>query len=162
MAGLPVRLTTEPDGSVALASPYDAELVARLKRDIPYNGRSWEPSRKQWLISPLYETDLLRCLNDYGCSILDARAVAATTPVRVVHADDPYKDMPADLRQALQTLYLSPEAPLLVAEASHRALARVYHPDNKNYGDQTIFLAVQAAIEVVRRYLDNDGDDIPF
>lgn len=141
-----VRITIEPDGRLCLESPYDPGLVAVLKGDIAYGLREWHPGRKRWLISTLAEATLLRSLQAYGCQIDDARQGAAL-------AADPYALMPDDLRQAFQRLYLAPDAPLLVAEVSYKALARVYHPDNQVYGNLDTMEALNDAIATVRRYL---------
>jgi hypothetical protein len=152
-----VRLTTEPDGSICMESPYDAGLVERLKVSIPYDGRSWDPSRKRWLISMLYEPDLLDLLQQVGADVKDDRMAAAAVST--------IPPMPADLQAAFDALFLAYTAPLCVAVAAYRALSKYWHPDKG--GRPEDFHAVSDAIRVIRRYLDpqpgdTDDDSIPF
>ena len=152
-----VRLTTDPDGSLCMESPYDASFVERLKLTIPYDGRTWDPSRKRWLISMLYEADLLHLLQQAGADIKDDRVHAG--PVTAV------PPMPADLKAAFDALFVAYTAPLCVAVAAYRALSKYWHPDKG--GRPEDFHAVSDAIRVIRRYLDPqpgepDDDSIPF
>jgi len=47
------RVTIQ-NGSLALQSSYDPDLVADLKTQIPYTGRRWDRDSKLWLIDPRY------------------------------------------------------------------------------------------------------------
>ena len=161
-----VRLTTEALGDTALESPYDADFVDGLKQAIPYGGRKWDSQRKRWLISVLYEDTLLEFLAQQGCEIRDDRDNPGTTPPTTLA---PVTPMPADLKEAFDTLFLAYTAPLCVAEASYRALAKYWHPDRVGKPEQ--FHGVNDAIDIVRKYLDprpeghygdDPDDEIPF
>jgi hypothetical protein len=155
---LRARLTTDPDGRICVESPYDAGFVEALKRGIDYGGREWVPDRKRWLISVLYEPELLDILQTAGAQVTDDRA-PATPPTAVM----PQGPMPVELREAFETLYLAYTASLYVAEAVFRALAKVLHPDTG--GNAEDFQRINWAITVIRRYLDpkpEDDTDVPF
>lgn len=144
-----IRLTTEPDGRICVESPYDPGFVAAFKAAIPWDGREWVASRKRWLLSPIYFLELEALCTQYGAQILDERT---GTMQHVLAGPDPYALMPADLRTAFTCLYLAPNAPICVAEASYRALSRVYHPDNTETGNTTYMGEVNDAISTIRRY----------
>lgn len=144
-----IRLTTEPDQRVCLESPYDPGFVDLIKDAVPREGREWVPGRKRWLLSPLYIDVFLDLLYDHwpGIQVLDERE---HDPSQAVVS--PYASMPEDLRAGFAYLYLAPNAPLLVAEASYRALSRYFHPDLPT-GDQDIMEKLNDAIITIRRYL---------
>jgi hypothetical protein len=152
-----VRLSDGPDGGVYLESPYrDWEPVREdFKRAIPFDGRSWDGDLKKWLIRAFYVTDVLTFLTQHGAQVQDDRQPVAELAPRA--------PMPDDLRAAFVLLHLAPNAPLCVAEASYKALAKYYHPDMGGSAEQ--FHLVSDAIRVVRRYLnpqEDPDDDIPF
>ena len=155
-----VRLTTEPDDRICLESPFDAGLVAQLKGDIPYGGREWDGARKRWLISLLYVNDLLRILQSVHAEIQDDREGMRPDVMHI-------PPMPTDLREAFDALFLAYTAPLCVADASYKALAKYWHPDRG--GASADFQRVNDAIQVIRAYLDpkpqehsNNDDGLPF
>ena len=145
-----VRLTSEPDGSTCLESPYDRTFVDGLKFAVDYGGRQWDASRKRWIISALYTDILLNFLRSYQAHVQDDRE--GQGPVVAV------PPMPDDLRQAFDALYLAYAAPLCVAEASYRALVKYVHPDVGGVADK--FHKISGAIAVVRRYLDPEPEDL--
>ena len=148
-----VRLTLEADGATCLESPYDRSFVDGLKAAIDYGGRSWDPSRKKWLISALYAEELCEFLQQVGAQVQDDR-----WPVGVLM---PPPAMPEDLRQAFETLHLAYTAPLGVAEAVYRFWAKQTHTDVG--GTVEHFHLVNDAIQVIRKHLDpKSDDDIPF
>ena len=150
-----VRLTTEPDGNVCLESPYDRAFVDGLKAAIEYDGRSWVPERKRWVIRALYIDTLLAYLQQSTTSIQDDREHGNLLPVPPV---------PEDLRAAFDTLYLTYTAPLGIAEVAYKFLAR--HSDHADVGGTLSFHALNDAIATIRRYLDpqeeDNNDAIPF
>lgn len=149
-----VRLTLDPDGSVCLESPYDAGFVAGLKAAIDYGGRQWAPDRKRWLISALYSEELLQFLQYVGAQVQDDRHEAGALA--------PLPPMPPELRDAYDVLFLAYTAPLCVAEASFRALAKYWHPDKG--GDPAQFQHINNAMAIIRQHLDPKApdDDLPF
>jgi len=152
-----VRLTDAPDGAVYLESSYRdwQPVIDAFKRVIPFDGRTWDGEMKKWVIRALYVSELLTFLSQHGAQVQDDRQ-----PVQEIL---PRAPMPDDLRAAFVILHLAPSAPLCVAEASYKALARYYHPDVG--GRPEDFHAVGDAIRVVRHYLnpqEDPDDDIPF
>lgn len=157
-----VRLTTEPDGRTCLESPYDRAFVDDLKQIILWDGRSWEPGRKRWLLSALYVEDLLDYCQRKQVQVLDEREGMQGESCQ---ASPP--PMPDDLRQAFDVLYLAYTAPIVVAEASYKALAKIFHSDRPDYGDAEKIVELNHAIATIRRYLvppvvSYTDDDIPF
>lgn len=152
-----VRLTDGPDGAVVLEAPYrDWEPVREtFKLAVPWDGRKWDGSAKQWIISALYTADLLAFLAQHHARIQDDR--------HPLEAAEPRAPMPDELREAFASLHLASSAPLCVAEASYRALAKYYHPDVG--GSAELFTGVSTAIAVVRHYLnpqESHDDALPF
>jgi hypothetical protein len=152
-----VRLTDATDGAVYLECPYREWNPVReaFKATIPYDGRAWDEGVKKWLIRALYVAELLTFLAQHGAQVQDDRQPAQTLEVRA--------PMPDDLRAAFAMLHLASTAPLCVAEASYKALARYYHPDVG--GTAESFHAVNDAIRVIRHYLnpqEEPHDDLPF
>lgn len=141
-----VRLTGEPDGAIALQASYrDWEpVLTRFKLDIPYDGRSWDATRKRWIVSALYTADLLAFLQQVGAQILDDRPMPVM-PGTTIPA------MPDDLKAAFDTLHVQYDAPLGVCEATYKFYAKHYHPDH--HGDPEDFVAINDAITVIRHYL---------
>ena len=142
-----IRLTDAADGRIAMESPYDANFLAQFKAAITWGGRAWDAASKRWLLSPLAVGELEDLCQREGITIIDARAVTA-----VMARDNPYALMPEDLKAGFATLYLAPNAPLCVAEASYKALAKVFHPDME-VGDERIMGDINNAIITIRRYL---------
>jgi len=143
-----IRLTDAKDGYAHMESPYDAAFVAQFKAAIPWAGRTWDTSSKRWLLTPLAIEALQDFCEQEGITIVDARAATELTA-----RENPYALMPEDLKAGFATLYLAPNAPLCVAEASYKALARVFHPDNTHAGDAGIMGDINNAISTIRRYL---------
>jgi hypothetical protein len=138
-----------------MESPYNPALIQEFKAAIPWDGRTWEGSRKRWLVSALYVTDLLTMLHGLGAQVADDRAEA--------HAPVAIPAMPEDLAQAFATLHLAPTAPLGAADAVFKFWVKQVHPDIG--GDPALFRAANDAIQTIRRYLDpqeEEDDDIPF
>jgi hypothetical protein len=152
-----VRLTDGPDGGVFLEATYrDWEPVREaFKLAIPFGGRSWDATAKKWAIRALYVADLLTFLAQHGAYVQDDR--------HPVESGSVLPPMPDDLRRAYTALHLAATAPLCVAEASYKALAKYYHPDMGGRAED--FHAVNDAIKTVRWYLDKEehfDDPIPF
>jgi hypothetical protein len=40
------------DGTISFQSPYNAGLVAALKKAIPYSDRRWDRDQKLWFVAP--------------------------------------------------------------------------------------------------------------
>jgi hypothetical protein len=115
------------------------------------------PDRKRWLISVLYETDVLAILRATGAQVTDDRAPVAPPAAGAMAVSPP---MPADLRSAFDVLHLQYTAPLCVAVASYKALSKNMHPDRG--GEPEEFHRINDAIEIIRHYLVDQDSDIPF
>lgn len=152
------RLTSDPDGQLVLESPYDPGFVGSLKDAVPHGYRVWDTQRKRWLLSPLYLDELRKVCGTYHLQLIDDRPEAKMETALTI---SPYANMPDDLRDAFTCLTLAPAAPLCVAEAAYKALAKVFHPDNRATGDHETAARLVAAIETIRGYFAPQ-DDIPF
>jgi hypothetical protein len=162
-----VRLTSadpaDPQGAggVWLESPYDAVFVQELKAAIPYHGRQWDSAHKRWGITSLYLDTLMAFLTHWGVEIRDDRSAQDQLAQALI------PPMPADLKDAFDSLFLAYTAPLCVAEGAYRALSKYWHPDRSG-GHLEDFHRVNDAIETIRTYLDPQAeasygrqDDIP-
>ena len=150
--GFPVRLTLEPDDRICVESGFQEAFVAHLKHAIPWTGREWVGARKRWLISPLYETELLAFLLCGQARVQDDRQRHAPAPLVPT-------DYPPDFVAACATLYVALEAPHVVAEASWKALSRLFHPDNQQWGDHEKSVALNAAWGVFKSYVTPPGKE---
>src|SRR5262245_32128255 len=113
-----VIVTVGDDERLILRSPYDPALVEALKEAIPRAYREWDAGAKVWRIDADWGDVVLQALTDIGVSVVDKRpAVPSSTIVA------------GALREACQRLCILPEAPVEVAEAAYKALARLHHPD---------------------------------
>lgn len=148
-----VRLSDEPDGRVCVQFPYDPDFIRVFKDTVSYGERSWEPARKSWLLTSFGVEDLMTLCATHSVQVNDQRQMVPT--------GDPYASMPTELRTSFACLYLAPAAPLCVAEASHKALAKVFHPDMPD-GDTAIMERINDAIACIRQYFTTDEDSIPF
>src|SRR5215470_18225855 len=162
---LTVQLTTEPNGAICLASPYDRDFVEGLKLAIPYKSRAWDASRKRWTITPECEPELFDFCEQMQVKVLDHRnGGQAVRPADSQAPTVAIPPMPDDLRQAFDGLHLQYTAPLCVANAAYKALSGFYHPDHG--GNPEDFHRVADAITTIRSYLDpkpeETDSDIPF
>src|SRR5262245_40962199 len=106
------------DDRLALKSPFNPELVAALKDAIPYSYREWDAASKVRRIDPDWADVVLQALGAIGVNVVDKRP-PVTPPTAVAPA----------LHEACRRLCIVPEAPVEVAEAAYKALARLHHPD---------------------------------
>lgn len=155
-----VRLSTSEGGDIWLTSPYDPVFVDALKRELPYGARMWDQQQKKWLVLNLYADDLMQFLRGWGAQVHDEREAGDPAPLPA---------MPPELKAAYDVLFIQYEAPLCVALAAHRALAKYFHPDTG--GNPEDFHRIGDAITVIRKYLDPKPEttdarehdtDIPF
>lgn len=52
-------------GTVLAVFPYNAELIERLKAEIPAYARGWVPHRKGWRISSEFWDDASRIIEEF-------------------------------------------------------------------------------------------------
>ena len=150
---LTIHLSMDVDGRIALRSPYNARFVEQLKAAIAWDCREWDGQRKCWLLSPLALDPLLVLCAREQIGVKDDRSQPGGESAEAL---SPYALMPEDLRASFVTLYLAPNAPLCVAEASFRALAKVFHPDFF-VGEEEVMQRLNAAIHIIRGYLGLPG-----
>jgi len=156
-----ITLTRAPGGQILLASPYDRDFVEAFKQAIPYASRAWNSTQRRWVIDETASDSLRKfCLAWPGATVQDLTEPSC----QPLSNEGPDLVMPADLAEAMATLYLSPQAPIVVAEASYKALAKIFHSDIPTYGDTEKMQALNTAIATIRQYLLGSvpEDDIPF
>lgn len=54
-----------PDGNLEFSFSYNQGLIAALKSEVPYSDRTWEPSKKVWIVTPKYSTKLVELVAQY-------------------------------------------------------------------------------------------------
>jgi hypothetical protein len=137
-------VTVGADDRLILRSPYDPALVDALKEAIPRAYREWDAGAKVWRIDPDWGDVMLQALTAIGVSVVDKRP-SVPLPTTVASA----------LQEACQRLYILPEAPVEVAEAAYKALARLHHPDVG--GDTETMQALNDAIATFKSF-----NEVPF
>jgi hypothetical protein len=111
-------LLPHDDERFALRTVFDRDFIEALKWAIPAPYREWDPARKAWYVHHDYDTTLIDLVESRGGRVLDKRPVTAEATV-----------IPGPLQAACTLLCVSPEAPISVAEAAFKALAKRHHPD---------------------------------
>jgi hypothetical protein len=116
-------------GMYAVTFVYDADLVELLKVSVPAYARSWNRTRREWLIEDAYSVQLADTMRRFGCTVVGLE------PSHNRCCDDP-----ADWARALFKR-VGPSR----AEPVFRSLTRVLHPDNATTGDTHIQRELNAA-----------------
>jgi hypothetical protein len=116
--GINALLLPHDDIRFILRTVYDAAFVEALKIAIPPAYREWDASKKAWYIWQDWDETVIQLVKDQGGHVIDKRPQVA--PAAVV---------PRPLQDACTLLCVTPDAPLSVAEAAFKALARLHHPD---------------------------------
>ena len=112
-----VRFGPSSGGRRTVSFPYDPDVVAIVKT-IPASGRSWDPARKQWTVSDLYARELADTLQAEGYPVVGLTATPPPPP------PPPRQPPPGTWAQQLFKA-VGPDR----AQAVHRALTKVLHPD---------------------------------
>jgi hypothetical protein len=122
-----------------LRFPFDRLLVDALKAEIPAHGRSYDPDRKVWTVTPAYVAVAFRLmhLTFADVEIEDIRESGRRSADRAPQAGDPYV-----------VLHLRETAPPELVTAAYRCLARLHHPDRG--GSTATMQAINAAAEQIR------------
>jgi hypothetical protein len=102
----------------ALKTPFDRDFVEALKLAVPAPYREWSPEKKTWYIDHAYDETVIHLVESRGGRVSDKRPQVAATAV-----------IPGPLQEACTLLYVTPDAPLYVAEAAFKSLAKKHHPD---------------------------------
>ena len=126
------------DGSAAdVTFPFDAFVVAELKRVVPAWLRSYDPDLKTWMVDGRYVHLVYHVLAQVFGDV-DVEGSRAGTADR---GGDPRE-------AALIVLHLRPTAPPELVDAAYKCLARLHHPDR---GGSTLTMqAINAAAEQIR------------
>ena len=64
-----ITITDTSAGVAELRSPYDPDLVAMIKQEVPGYARRWDPDRKVWTIEKFYVEALVRSLRAVGFTV---------------------------------------------------------------------------------------------
>jgi hypothetical protein len=137
-------LSVGTDDRLVLRSHYDPDLVDALKEAIPYAYREWDKTSKVWRIDPDWGDVAVQVLKDRGATVIDKRPPVATAAV-----------VPPQLQEACARLCITPDAPLVVAEAAYKAWARLKHPDVG--GDTETMQQLNDAIATFKAF-----NEVPF
>jgi hypothetical protein len=133
---------------IMLRAPFNESLLTALKDCFPTSDRRWAVRHKVWLINADCHELLMKLLQDGGYTLAWATLPKTTvnTPRRwgVATPDD------------YETLQIVPWAFFEVAQAAHRALILLHHPDRG--GDP----AKAAAINAAWRRVKETFEEPPF
>ena len=135
-----VLLTMAADGWVVVRTPYNAVFLDAFKQAIPYTAREWQPTAKTWRIAPDWADALIDLVDEHGGTVIDKRPPPQTGG-----------SVPKALGEACALLHVAPDAPLEVAQAAYKAMARKHHPDIG--GDTTTMQALNEAIAIFKTYV---------
>ncbi len=126
-----------PDGSAAdVTFPYEAFVVAEIKRVVPAWLRSYDPDSRTWTVDGRYVHLVYHVLAQVFGDV-DVEGSRAGTADRGRPArDDPYV-----------VLHLLPTAPDEVVTVVYRTLARLNHPDCG--GEHDAMLALNQAYDAI-------------
>jgi hypothetical protein len=75
---------TNDRGLLVFTSPYDPDLVADLKMQIPNTERKYNPANKSWTVSPQYGPVLVKLADKHCREIISIPAVLAVTAVAAI------------------------------------------------------------------------------
>jgi hypothetical protein len=106
------------DERFALRTPYDAAFVEALKIAVPFAYREWDKDKKAWYIAHEWDAIVRQLVEDHGGQVIDKRPQVPAAAV-----------IPGPLQEACALLCVTPDAPVSVAEAAFKALAKRHHPD---------------------------------
>jgi hypothetical protein len=120
-----------PAGGAILETPFLQDFVAAIKREIPPRSRWWDNQEKQWHVDPSHAHTAARIFRAFFPGPESFQRPGATEPPTWA-----------------KTLYVQPDAPLVVIEAAYKALAKVHHPDKG--GNLAIAKQLNLAIEQAR------------
>ncbi len=126
------------DGSAAdVTFPFDAFVVAEIKRAVPSPLRTYDPATRTWTVAARYVGDIYHLLDRVfgGVDIEGSRA--GTSDHRRHASDDPWV-----------ILHLRPTAPPELVSAAHKVLARLHHPDAG--GSTAVMQRINGAVEQIR------------
>lgn len=123
------------DVSIWARTPYNADFVNDLKDEIPKDYRRWDKEERVWVISYVYEKEILDLCSSYFDKVIQ-------------HGEKRYSTILSP--PAYKTLHLLPSAPKEVVVAAYRVLARLYHPDlNKDKNATEKMKGINVAFDTI-------------
>ncbi len=131
-------ISWHPDGSAAdVTFPFDAYVVAELKRAVPAPLRTYDPDSKTWTVAGRYVSAVYHVLAQVFGEVDVEGARSGAVDRGRPSSDDPWV-----------ILHLRPTAPPELVTAAHKCLAKLNHPDR---GGSTVTMqAINAAAEQIR------------
>jgi hypothetical protein len=129
------------DTGCDISSFYDEDFLRDLKAEVSHFARSWNKTRKLWIIEETYVPVALEIAKRYFRGVeLNRRAEQH----QHTHSEQHYR---SDNVHAV--LHLLPTAPSELVKAAYRALSMLYHPDRG--GDVQKMQALYAAYEKITK-----------
>jgi hypothetical protein len=138
-------LLPNTDERFTLKTPFDPVFVPAFKAVIPWDAREWDGARKVWYVDQAFADVVIDLAQQHGALVTDKRPVAVAESAQV----------PPALRAACALLCITPGAPLQVAEAAYKALAKRHHPDVG--GDTATMQALNDALATFKSFTE-----VPF
>jgi hypothetical protein len=140
-----VIVSLADDGRLALKSRYDPGLVDVIKMMIPSCDRTWDTAAKTWYLAPEWGDGLIEALRECGMTVTDRRPPPSPPQATVLA-------VASALQEACVVLHITPDAPVAVAEASFKALAKQHHPDVG--GDTATFQHLNDALRTFKAFTE--------
>jgi hypothetical protein len=140
-----IKITTGDENYGVKIFSADSEAfrytVEQLKEIIPPPLRSYDPTKKIWMITDWdYLNDWLEVLRgNYPIE----------TEFSSTQSSSPPPAQKQNITSPFQTLYLLPDAPPEVVKASYKALAKIHHPDA--HGSSEKMIEINRAYETLTR-----------
>lgn len=147
----PPRATVYANAAV-LTFPYEPDLIAALKREIPAYSRSYDPDTRAWTIRVPHDDRAIRLLREFF-----PHAEVSTADAHQHHTPPPRRPAPLAAARHYAVLCITPDAPAEIVAAVYRAWCKLTHPDALPAGERdrahARMVAINAAFEALRSEL---------
>jgi hypothetical protein len=100
---------------------------------------------KMWYLASEWGDGLIETLRERGVTVTDMRPPPMPPPTTAL-------TVASALQEACEALHITPDAPVVVAEASFKALAKQHHPDVG--GDTALFQQLNAALATFKAFTE--------
>lgn len=87
---------TPQNGALYIRTPYDPGFTAALKANVPSAGRTWDPTRKVWVVAANYATALQAVVNRYYPGVSVPHSVVAVPRIETRLLDVRYVGITKD------------------------------------------------------------------
>jgi hypothetical protein len=131
------------DTGCEISSFYDDAWLTELKREIPYFARTWEKTRRLWLIDTRYVTVAIEVTKRHF-RVVELNARREQQQSHSEHA--------RTATGAARHGRLLPSAPHELIHSTYRCLAKLYHPDHD--GDVDKMQQLNRAYETLKHDTD--------